>query len=48
MFNTIHAEGLNLREACELKYVPKSGKSPKGGRGQHQKSKSPQFKIWTI
>ena len=30
----IHAEGLNLREACESKYVPKSGKGPKGGGNQ--------------
>ena len=28
-----------------MKNVPKSGKSPKGGRGQHKKSKSPKSKF---
>ena len=39
-----------IREASEFKNVTKSGKSPKegGGGGQHKKSKSPKFKIWTF
>ena len=38
-----------LRGTIKFKNVPKSGKSPKGGGGgQHWKSESPQFKMWTF
>ena len=37
----------NVREACKLKNVPKSGKGPRGG-DEHQKSKGPQFQMWTF
>ena len=34
-----------IREACKLKNVTKSAKSPKGGGDQRQKSKSPNLKC---
>ena len=37
-----------IREESQTKNVTKSGKSPKGGRDQRQKSKSPKLKILTF
>ena len=37
----------SIREEAPQKMSKKMGKVQKGGGSHHQKSKSPQFKLWT-